>query len=91
MLMHSQNHFWNRGSKNEVTNGLNKGKNVHQTDVDTKLSKMKPTNARWLISLYDKLRNSGEMIKSAFENASIMETIDNKEIPDEDPFKHLPE
>ena len=52
---------------------------------------MKPTNARWLISLYDKLRNSGEMIKSAFENASIMETIDNKEIPDEDPFKHLPE
>ena len=29
------------------------------------------------------------MIKSAFENASIMEAVDNKEIPDEDPFMHL--
>ena len=52
---------------------------------------MKPTHARWLISLYDKLRNSGEMIKSIFENASIMEAIDNKDIPNEDTFKHLSE
>ena len=44
-----------------------------------------------VISTYDKLQNYGEMIKSAFENASIMEAIDNKEIPDEDPFKHLSE
>ena len=42
---------------------------------------------RWLISLYDKLGNSGEMIK----NASIMEAIDNTEFPNEDPFKHLSE
>ena len=69
----------------------NKGKNNHQTNIDTKLSKVKPIYARWLISLYDKLQNSCKMIKSAFENASIMEGIDNKEIPDEDSFKHLPE
>ena len=50
---------------------------------------MKPIHARWLISLCDKLRNSGKMIKSAFENASIMKAIDKKEIPDEDPFKPL--
>ena len=30
-----------------------------------------------MISLYDKLQNSGETIKSIFKNASIMETIDN--------------
>ena len=71
MLMHSQNHFWNHGSKNST--------------------QMKPTHARWLISLYDKLRNSGEMIESIFENASIMEAIDNKDIPNEDTFKHLSE
>ena len=29
--------------------------------------------------------------KSAFQNASIMEATDNKEIPDENPFKHLSE
>ena len=52
---------------------------------------MKPIHAQWLISLYEKLRNSGEMIKSAFKNALIIEEVDNKEIPDEDPFKHLSE
>ena len=52
---------------------------------------MKPIRVRRLISLYHKLRNSGEMIKLAFENASIMEAIDNKEILDEDPFKYLSE
>ena len=68
----------------EVTNGLNKGKNVHQIDIDTKLSKMKQIHAQWLISLYNKLRNSGKMIKSAFQNVSIMEVIGNKEISDDD-------
>ena len=43
------------------------------------------------ISLYNNFRNSDEMIKSAFKNASIMEEVENMEIPDEDPFKHLPE
>ena len=74
----------------EVTNGLNKGENVHQFDIDTKLSKMKPIHSRLLISLYYKLQNSSKMIKSAFENASIMEA-DNKKITNEDPFKHLSE
>ena len=72
----------------EVANDLNKGKNVHQIDIDTKLSKMKPIHARWLIiSLYDKLRNSGQMIKSAFENNSIMEAIGKKEILDDNRLK----
>ena len=75
----------------DVTNGLNKGKNFHQIDFDTELSTMKPIHVRWLISLYDKLRNSDEMVESAFENASVMEAIDSKQIPDEDPFKHLSE
>ena len=68
----------------EVTNDLNKGKNVHQIDIDTKLSKMKQIHAQWLISLYNKLRSSGKMIKSAFQNVSIMEVVVNKEIPDDD-------
>ena len=75
----------------EVTNDLNKGKNVHQIDIDSKLSKMIPIHAQWLISLCDKLRNSGEIINSAFEIASIIEAIAIKEIPDNDPFKHLSE
>ena len=52
---------------------------------------MKATHVRWLTSLYEKLRNSGEMVKPVFKNALVMEAIYNKEIPDEDPFKHLSE
>ena len=44
-----------------------------------------------LISLYNKLQNYGEMIKSIFKNSSVREAIDNTEIPNEDPFKHLSE
>ena len=42
-----------------------------------------------LISLYDKLQNYGEVIKPVFKNYSVREAIDNTEIPNEDPFKHL--
>ena len=73
----------------EVKNGLNKGKDAHQINIDTKLSRMKPVHVGWLISLYDKLRNSCKVIKSTFKNALITEAIDNKEILDEPPFKHL--
>ena len=52
---------------------------------------MQPIHVRWLIRLCDKLQNSGEMIKSALENASAMETIDNKEILDNDLLNHLSE
>ena len=70
---------------------MNKGENVLQTDIDTKLSKIKAMHVRWLISLYGKLRNFVKMIKPAFMNASVMKAIYNKEIPDEDPFKHSSE
>ena len=45
---------------------------------------MKQIHAQWLISLYNKLGNSGKMIKSASQNVSIMEVIGNKEISDDD-------
>ena len=56
----------------EVTNSLNSGENVHQIFIDTKLSKMKPIHARWLNSLYNKLWNSGKMIKSAYEKRNYL-------------------
>ena len=52
---------------------------------------MKPVHVGWLNSLYDELRNSCKVSKFTFKNASITEAIDNKEIPDEPPFKHLSE
>ena len=56
----------------------------------TQLSRVKPIHARWLITLYDKLQNSEQLIVNDFKAASILETLDpQKDFGDEDPFKHL--
>ena len=66
------------------------GKGVYEVDVDTRLSRMKPIHARWLISLYDKLGNSEQLIENGFIAASITEALNpQKDFGDEDPFKHL--
>ena len=50
----------------------------YEISVDTKLSVIKPLHARWLISLYDNLRNKENiMIKRAFEMSSISEALDD--------------
>ena len=42
----------------EIQKQMDNGKDVYEVDVDTRLSRMKPVHARWVIGLYDKLRNS---------------------------------
>ena len=65
-------------------------KRVYEVNVDTRLSRMKPIHARWVIGLYDKLWNSGKMIENRFKTAAIMEALDSeKDFREEDPFTHL--
>ena len=54
---------------------LDSGKNIYQVDIETKLSTKKPIHARWIIRLYNKFRNSDEMVIKAFQVASITETL----------------
>ena len=42
---------------NQIAKQLNSGLDIYEVDISTKLSVMKPTHARWLIGLYDYLRN----------------------------------
>ena len=51
----------------EIQKQVNDRKGVYEVDVDTRLSRMKPIHARWLISLYDKLRNSEQLIDSCLD------------------------
>ena len=58
------------------------------TDVNTKLSVMKPIHARWLVGLYDHLQNKPEVIRKGFEMAGIVEAV-TRELEPEDPFEDL--
>ena len=74
----------------EIQKQMDNGKGVYEVDVDTRLSRMKPIHERWVISLYDKLRNSEKVIENGFRAAAITEALDpQKDFGDEDPFKYL--
>ena len=59
----------------QIQKELDSGKNIYQVDIETKLSTKKPIHARWIIRLYNKFRNSDEMVIKAFQVASITETL----------------
>ena len=74
----------------EIQRQMDNGKDVYEVDVDTLLSQMKPINARWVIGLYDKLRNYEKMIENGFKAAAITEALDPEEnLVEEDPFSRL--
>ena len=56
---------------------MNEGNNIYDVEVNTNLSIMKSIHARWVIGLYDRLRNDPELIKSAFKEAGISETVES--------------
>ena len=73
---------------NEVKKQLDEGTEVYEIDIPLKLSILKPIHGRWLLGLYDHLRNNKEIIINDFESAGITEAV-TQELPDEDPFADL--
>lgn len=67
---------------------LDQGIEVYEINVPLKLSILKPIHGRWLLGLYDHLRNNREMIVKGFESAGITEAI-TQELLNEDPFADL--
>ena len=72
----------------KITDELEKGTDVYKIDVNTTLTVMKPVHAKWVIGLYDHLRNSSDIITKGFEKAGITEAIES-ELDLEDPFADL--
>ena len=73
---------------NEVKKQLDEGIEVYEINVPLKLSILKPIHGRWLLGLYDHLRNNKEIIMKGFESAGITEAV-TQELPNEDPFADL--
>ena len=69
---------------------MDAGKGVFQVDVGPRLSGMKPIHAHWITRLYDKRKNSDEMIQPVFEVSTITEVWNrDTNFGKEDPFSHL--
>ena len=78
---------------------MDDGKQPEDTEVDTRLSVMKPLSARWIISAYDYIRSEPGIVCGGFVDAGIIETIEKAESEgesqhlddsdDDDPFKEV--
>ena len=53
-------------------------KTVNNIEVNTNLTLTKPIHARWVIVLYDHLRNRTELIKNGFNQAGITEAVEKE-------------
>ena len=59
----------------KVQEQLLKGVNPHNIKVDVKLSSVKPLHAKWIIAMYNHLRNSKNIIINCFRKAHIMQAV----------------
>ena len=67
---------------------MDNGKSIYEVDVDTRLSRMKPVHACWVISQFVQFRKNNR--KWVYRAAAITEALDpQKDFGDEDPFKYL--
>ena len=71
-----------------VKKQLEEGIEVYEINVPLKLSILKPFHGRWLLGLYDHLRNNKDIIIKGFESAGIIEAL-TQELPNEDLFTDL--
>ena len=64
----------------QVASQIQQGKDIQEVKVDTKMSRMKPIHARWVVS--------ADAVRKSFDMAGITFCLDN-EIEPEDPFNDL--
>ena len=64
------------------------GVDVYSIEIKTTLSVLKAVHARWLIGLYDHLRNQSDLIQKGFDVSGITAAIASN-IEPEDPFLDL--
>lgn len=62
-------------------------KGVHEVDMNSPLSRMKPMYTHWIISLHDKLRNSKGLIFKDFMITKVLEK--NADFRENDHLSHL--
>ena len=59
----------------KVQEQIRKGVNAHDIKINVKLSIVKPLHAKWIIEMYNHLRNSKEIIINGFRKAHITQSV----------------
>ena len=72
----------------QITNQFEGGSSVYDIQVTLKLSVIKSIYVKWLLGLYDQLRNSSDTIINWFAMDGIKDVL-MMELPLEDPFADL--
>ena len=72
----------------QITNQSERWSSVYDIQVTLKLSVIKPIHTKWLLGLYDQLRNSSDTIINWFAMDGIKDVL-MMELPLEDPFADL--
>ena len=62
---------------NEVATQLNRGVNLIEVKISSKLSDLKPLNGSWIVDLYEHLKKETGMTIKGFDFAGITETFHN--------------
>ena len=62
---------------NEVATQLNRGVNLIEVKITSKLSDLKPLHASWIVDLYEHLKKETGMTIKGFDFAGITEKIEN--------------
>ena len=57
---------------NQISDQLKCGKSVEECDVDHKLTAVKPANARWIISAWEKLKVQTNVIKTGWYRSGML-------------------
>ena len=77
----------------EVTRHPANGFQADDIHVDTRMSVVKELSYRWILSAYDHIRSSSEIVKNGFKKAGITSAVENgiealetAESIEEDPF-----
>ena len=72
----------------QITNQLEGGTSLYYVQVPLKLSVIKPIQVKWLLGIYDHLRNTSDTIIKKFIMAGIKDAL-KMELPLEDRFGDL--
>ena len=87
-----KNKFLVNGIPKKLHRHLRRGRifmqDIHDVKIETTLTVMKPIHAKWVIGLYDRLRNDTDLIKKSFVEAGITAAI-QEEIEPKYPYTDL--
>ena len=61
----------------EITKQLEDGKRPDEIHIDTRMSVVKELSCKWIMSGYDHIRSSPEIIRNGFKKAGIISAIEH--------------